>query len=181
MENQMDASTRLDTYTADDIIRMAGSFPADPEEGETQAEPAEQVEVKAFQGDREHILICEINAALHYVNMKDDPTEKHRRAAGRKLLEARDAMPPEQWESWCRTHIQLSFERITKLMDSIERIRASNRMHMAKKRAETPADDSPKGESTETPVVGEEQETKPMDYNELIRAGIDEGILLAGS
>jgi hypothetical protein len=46
MENPMDASTRPDTCTADDIIRRAGTFAADPEEGET----AEQVEVKAFQG-----------------------------------------------------------------------------------------------------------------------------------
>jgi hypothetical protein len=106
--------------------------------------------------------------------MKDDPTEKHRRAAGGKLLEARNAIPPKQWESWCRTHIQLSFERIIILMDSIERIRASNRMHMAKQRAEPPADDSPKGESTETSV--EEQDTEPMDFNELIQAGIDEGV-----
>ena len=154
------------TYTADDFIRSA--------EGEIQAAPAEQA--KSFQGDRQHILISEINRTLHHVTMKDDPTEKHRRAAGRRLLEARGTVPPEEWEKWCR-HINLSFERITKLMDSVERIRGSNRKHMAKKRAETPADDSPKGESTETPVVEEEQDTEPMDFNELIQAGVEEGIL----
>ena len=175
----MDASKRPDTYTADDIIRMAGTFAADPEEGETaeQTAPAEQVEVKAFRGDREHILICEINAALHHVNSKNDPTEKHRRAAGRRLLETRDTVAPEKWERWCKANINLSFDRITKLTDSVERIRGSNRMHMAKKRAETPADDRQKGESAETPVVEEEQETKPMDFNELIQAGVEEGIL----
>src|SRR5277367_3972897 len=121
MENPMDASTRPDTCTADDIIRRAGTFAADPEEGETaeQAAPAEQVEVKAFQGDREHILICEINAALHHVNSKNDPTEKHRRAAGRRLLEARDNVAPEKWERWCKAHINLSFDRVTKLTESV--------------------------------------------------------------
>ena len=132
----MDASTRLDTYTADDIIRMAGTFAADPEEGETQAAPAEQA--RGFQSDREHILICEINRALHHVKMKDDPAEKHRRAAGRRLLEAHGTVLPEKWEKWCQTYINLSFDRITKLTDSVERIRGSNRIHMAKKRAEEP-------------------------------------------
>ena len=156
----MDASTRLDTYTADDIICMAGTSAADPEKGETQAAPAEQA--KGFQGDREHILICEINRALHYVKMKDDPTEKHRRAAGRRLLEAHGTVPPEKWEKWCRSHINLSFDRITKLMDSVERIRGSNRMHMAKKRQE----------------AVQAVETKPMDnFSELILRGVEEGIL----
>jgi hypothetical protein len=171
----MDASTSLDTCTAGEIIRMAGTFAADPEEGETQAAPAELA--KGFQGDREHILICEVNRALHHVKMKDDPTEKHRRAAGRRLLEAHGTVPPEKWEKWCQTYINLSFDRITKLMDSVERIRGSNRLHMAKKRAEAPADNSPKGESTETPVVEEERETEPMDFNELIQADIEEGSL----
>jgi hypothetical protein len=60
----------MDTYTADDIIRMAGTFAADPKEGETQTAPAEQA--KGFQGDREHTLVVEINTALRHVNSKND-------------------------------------------------------------------------------------------------------------
>jgi hypothetical protein len=176
MENPMDA-TRPE-YDLDDLIAAAGTFAPDAEEGEIQAAPAVSAtsteQAKGFQGDREHILIVEINAALDKASQVSggDEREKHRRAAGRKLVEAKKTISPDQWEKWCLDHVKFPFARVTKLVEAIERIQASNRKFMGEARAA--ADNSSVSGSS---VQSDNKDTAPMDFNELIQAGVEEGIL----